>query len=270
MKILLDNGILIHSEFAEDAVIPTIVHWGGTTETRSVHGLMRKKPDEDTENQSQKNALFTVCRLIREGRIQAYDYIEIRFEGMRSSAPIQQFNALQNCQIHRCPTPVERSRFRQTIDFMEAISKGGKKDRKAGAGLGMANQIPFFEWLCNLRKEDVNSIIKHAAAIGLLPFEVESLENIGWFQFVCRRSGSPENYPDVFHLWTAERNGLDAVLTLEKRLPNLISRINNERIKKIKIQTEVLRPLELLRKLGINQLDPVPMAPDRFYNYWGL
>ena len=45
----------------------------------------------------------------------------------------------------------------------------------------MANQISFFEWLCNLNKEQVNRIIEQAALIGLLPFEVESLKNIEWF-----------------------------------------------------------------------------------------
>jgi hypothetical protein len=55
---------------------------------------------------------------------------------------------------------------------------------------------------------------------------------------------------------------------LEKRLPNLVSRVTNETIQKIKIQTEVLRPLDLLRKLGIDNPDPVPMEPDRFYYYY--
>src|SRR5690242_18399689 len=117
MEILLDNGIYIHSESAEDAVKPTTVQWGDTTITRPIPGFVRKKPDEDIENQNEKNALFTVGRLIREGRIQAYSYNEIGFERMRGRAPIQHFNALQNCQIHRCSTPVERSRFRQTINF---------------------------------------------------------------------------------------------------------------------------------------------------------
>ena len=76
MEILLDNGIFVHSEFAEDAVKPTTVRWGGIPQTHAVHGFVRKKPDEDTENQNQKDALFTIGRLIREGRVQAYDYIE--------------------------------------------------------------------------------------------------------------------------------------------------------------------------------------------------
>jgi hypothetical protein len=71
-----------------------------------VHGFVRKKLDEDPENQKQKDALFTVGRLIREGRIQAFDYNEINFERLRGIAPVQRFNALENCQIHRCATPV--------------------------------------------------------------------------------------------------------------------------------------------------------------------
>jgi hypothetical protein len=113
---------------------------------------------------------------------------------------------LQKCSIRHCPPAVERSRFRQTINFGEHIAKGGKKDRvagdsnpKAAADLGNANQFPFLEWLCTLTKGSVSAIINQAARIGLTTFEVQSLENIEWFQFLCQRSASPENYVDVFH-----------------------------------------------------------------------
>lgn len=267
MQILLDNGIFSHSEFAEPAIKQTSVRWGDTDQSFPVQGFMRKRPDKDPDSQRQKDALFTVGRLIREGRIEAYDYDEILFERMRDTAKIPEFNALQDCKIHRCRPALERSKFRQTVNFRDAISKGGKKDRKAGVDLGQANQIAFLEWLCSLSRDHVNLFMKHAPQIGMTEFEVESLKNIEWFQFLCQRSGSPENYPDIFHLWTAERNGFDGVLTLEKRLPNLVSRVRNERLKKIQIQTEVLRPLDFLRKLGIDEPDPVPMQTDRFY-YW--
>jgi hypothetical protein len=35
--------------------------------------------------------------------------------------------------MRHCSSALERSRFRQTIDFMETIAKGGKKDRKNAA-----------------------------------------------------------------------------------------------------------------------------------------
>ncbi len=267
MRILLDNGVFSHSEFAEPSIRRGSERWGNTKVILPVHGLVRKSPDKNRKYQAQKEALFTVGRLIREGDIEAYDYTEIQFERARGQIQLGMCNALTGCTIHRCLPALERSRFRQTVNLTDILSKGGKKDRKAGVVLGEANQIAFFQWLCTLRKEQVAELIRHAAMIGLTAFEIESLRNIEWFQFLCERSGSSENCPDVFHLWTAERNGLDALLTLEmKGLPNLVSRVRNEKKTTIKIKTEVLRPLELLQKLGISEPDPVPLDPGRFYH----
>jgi hypothetical protein len=77
-------------------------------------------------------------------------------------------------------------------------------------------QIAFLEWLCTLDQASGNVLTEYAARIGLSPFEIDSLENLGWFQLLCRNSGSADNYLDVFHFWTAERQGFDALLTLEK------------------------------------------------------
>ena len=267
MRILLDNGIFSHSEFAETAIKRTSVRWGDTDQVVPVHGLIRKVPDKNVEYQRHKEALFTVGRLIREGRIEAYTYIELLFERMRGRGRIQEFNALQGCNIHECKPALERSKFRSTANFLDHIAKGGRKDRKAGAEPSEANQITFLEWLCSLNKEHVTVLIQHSPQIGLNEFEVESLRNIAWFQFLCQRWASSENYPDVFHLWTAERNSLDAVLTLEKGLPNLVSGIRKEKYKKIEIKTQVLRPLKLLQKLGLDTPDPVPMEADHFYHW---
>jgi hypothetical protein len=265
MRVLLDNGIHSHSEFAEDSVKEVPIRWGDTDQVVPVQGLIRKAPHKDVEYQGQMDALFTVGRLIREGTIEAYEYWEIECERMRDKIGFRVCNALKGCNIRSCRPAVERSRFRQTVNFEDAISKGGKKDRKAGVSLGQANQIAFFEWLCTLTKEWVDALLRDAALIGLSGFDIDSFRNIEWFQFLCERSGSPENYPDVFHLWTAERNGFDAVLTLERGLPNLVSRVRNEKVKTVKVKIEVLRPFDLLKKLGIKELDPVPMDTNRFY-----
>lgn len=266
MKILLDTGIFSHSEFMEDVIKETSVAWGDTVQVIPVHGLARKKPDKDLTYQGQKEALFTVGRFIREGRIEAYDYVEIQFETMRGKSQFTSCNALRDCKIHRCHPALERSKFRQTTNIIDTISKGGKKDRKAGVDIGEANQIAFFTFLLGLQTEHVDILIQHAEQIGLTEFEVESLRDIHWFQLLCQQSKSPENYPDVFHLWTAERNGLDAVLTLEKRLPNLVSRVRSEKKRAIEIRTEVLRPLNLMQQMGVEKPDPIPLEIDRFYH----
>jgi hypothetical protein len=72
----------------------------------------------------------------------------------------------------------------------------------------------------------------------------------------------------VFHLWTTGRHGLDALLTLDKKLPRLVDRVRNEKKKEIDIRTEVLQPLDLLHRLGISEPDPVPIDTGRFYNLY--
>jgi len=265
----MDAGVVIHSEFAEPALKETSVRWGGGC-TVSVSGLKRKRPDENEDYRRQKEALFTVGRMIREQKIEAYTYNEIEFETFRGKAGIiQEFNALQGCALHRCEPAIMRSRFRSTSDFMESLTKGGKKDRRLGLPRGEGNQVAFLEWLCTLDRRCVDVLIDHTKVIGLSQFEVDSLRNLEWFQVVCNRSGSSENYPDVFHLWTAERHRLDVLLTLDRKLPRLVERIRNEKKKEIAITTEVLRPLDLLHRLGISEPDPVPINNGHFYNLYG-
>jgi hypothetical protein len=267
-RVLLDTGMFIHSEFAESTVQNVPIRWGHHECSSEVYGLKRKEPGQNEEYEKHKEALFTVGRLIREGEIDAYTSIEIDFERFRGSAAIQEFNALRGCQISKCAPALERSRFRKTADFTGFIAKGGKKDRRAGLAGGEETQIAFLEWLCTLDQACVNALIEHAAPIGLSPFEIESLGTLGWFQLLCRRSGSAENYPDVFHLWTAERHGFHALLTLEKKLPRLTARVQAEKASQIQINTAVLRPLELLAAMGISEPDPVPIDRDRFYNLY--
>jgi hypothetical protein len=265
MRVLLDTGIFANSEFAEAAIKNTSVRWGDRQLTVPIHGVARRAPDGDPDYQREKEALFTVGRLIREGRLEAYDYAEIRFERVRGRAGARVCNALQGCHIKRCAPALDRSKFRRTVDFERLISKGGKKDRGKGLCAGDASQIAFLKWVCALTKQEVDLLVGSASRIGLSAFEVASLRELYWFQFLCRRWRTAENYPDLFHLWTAERNGIEALVTLEKRLPNFVSSVRRERPRKIEMNVVVLRPLELLREFGIEKPDPVPMLNGRFY-----
>jgi len=271
LRMLMDAGVVIHAEFAEPAVkeLPeSAVRWSDGS-VLGISGLTRKQPDENADYQRQKDALFTVGRLIRERKIEAYTYSDIDIEKLRGRPVVQEFNALHGCVLHKCEPPIERSRFRRTSDFTDFFAKGGKKDRDLGHA-GQANQIAFFEWLCTLDKGCVDVIIENASLIGLNQFEVESLRNLDWFQLLCNRSGSSENYPDVFHLWTAERHCLDALLTLDRKLPRLVDRVRNEKKQEIAISIEVLRPLDLLQRLGISESDAVPINNGQFYNLYQL
>ena len=218
IRVLLDAGILSNAEFAAGAVKQHVERWGGRELTVPIYGFMRKPPHNDAAYQRQVDAIFTIGRLIRQGRIQAYKYIEIQYEVARSYRDAPICDALHGCQIETCLPAVERTCFRGG-NFLDVLMKGGKKDRKLGVRLSALNQIPCFEWLCSLEEQQIQHIRSLRPQLikfrGITAFDLESLRNINWFKFLCDRSGSPENYPDIFHLWTAERNTLDVFLTLE-------------------------------------------------------
>lgn len=265
-KVLLDTGIYIHSEFSSPATNQSNVRWGSRDMAITLHGVTRETPSSNPEYQKQIDALFTVGRLIREGHIMAFIYEEIHAEIVRGKRALAICNALSDCTFKQCPPPLDRAKFRSTISLEQYSRKGGKKDLKAGAKIDSVNQILFFKWLCSLAQEHIERLIAHADKIGLTEFEVQSLREVEWFRYLCSRSGSSENYPDVFHLWTAERNRLDAFLTLEARFPNIISNVRMEKQQGREIRTQVLRPLDLLQLLGIDKPDPVPLEVNRFYH----
>jgi hypothetical protein len=263
-RILLDNGVFSHSEFAADSILQKTISWGGNDQVTEIHGIRRKSSHKNTEFQKQINALPTIGRLIRKNLIAAYEYKEIWRERMRYRPLLPFGNALLGCVIKKCVPAIDSGKFAQTIDLTDYFAKGGRKDRKAGLISGRANQIAFFTFLCSLTNKAVDVLIEHAEPL-LSDFEIESLRNIGWFQFLCQRCGSPENYPDIFHLWTAERNGLDVLLTLDNGLYEIVSSVRKEKAHTIEIKTQVLRPVELLDLFGIEDIEPAGLAGDRFY-----
>lgn len=267
ITVLLDRGIFIHSEYMIPVVRKQEISWGPQQHTLEVHGLMRKEPNPDPSYQKQIDALITVGNLIRSGRIRAFTSSELTVESMRGNSKNQFGNALEDCKIESCESPVERTKFQVTGNILTYFSKGGRKDGIEGRDHRFT-QIGFFKFL----KEEFNSdflsaIIQIEDRFGLTQFEIENLENIDELKFLLERAGSPENYPDMFHYWTASRNGLDAFLTLEKRLPNLLSNIAGHQFGKFKFKTKVVRPLGLLELLGIEILDIVPLEYGKFYHY---
>ena len=263
MKVLLDNCILSDAELAERVTREKAIAWGDIRETVVESGY-RKRVFNDESHQKEVDALVTVGRLIREGKVEAFTYNELEFESFRRSVTIKAFNALNGCQISRCSAPIERSKFRKTNDFSAYESKGGKQDKRYG-DVSRFGQVPFFDWLVQLDVLAVQKLVSHRAELGLTDFEVESLEQLDWFKFVCQRSASTENYPDMFHLWTAERNEIEAFLTLERTLPNIVRQIKESKKRMHDIKTLVLSPAQLLALLGINKLDELPIEAGRFY-----
>jgi hypothetical protein len=268
MKILVDNGIVSSSSilvaYSQEQELP----WGKTIVHSSIAGFKRAELDRDPDQQRDKDALFTIGRLARAGRITLHTYSELLVENWRGGRGRDPFvNALVECRFQHCPAAIERSRFRTDIDLKKWFAKGGNRDREKGLSSSDSNQIPYFEWLSLLSPQEVALLMSHARILRLDDFEIASLHDLPWFQNLARTLGSRENLPDCFHLWTARRNRLDVFLTLEKKLPRSIEQLKSRRKSPIDIRLDVLRPTELLRLLGIAEMDAVPVEPGRFYTF---
>lgn len=260
MRVMLDNSVLGHSQFAEVSSIITTVG----RQSCYLAGFVRKKEHEDVAYQREMDALFTVGRLIRESQIQAFSYVELTFESWKRPIEERAFDALADCLIRDCDAPLERSRFFQSDQFSDYVSKGGKKDRKSGKDTSMS-QIRFVEWLLGRNVEHVQALISSKGILKMSSFEVDSLYNLPWFRTMCQVAQSQENYPDMLHVWTAQRNRMDVFLTLEKRLPNIAAGFPAKTACRASFEMRVLRPLEMLSRLGISQPDSVPIRSGWFY-----
>ena len=260
---MLDNGIESHSQFADGSTYTSHFEWNGMPDSCQVAGFMRKPLHRDPAYQAEIDALFTIGRLIRERHLEAFIYVELKFESWKRYIGEMAFDALAGCSIRHCDAPIERSRFLQGDAFAYAI-KGGKEDRKAGRDTSLS-QIRFVEWLLSLADKHVLELISLRDLLKLTDFEIESLHNLPWLHSMCKIAQSSENYPDMLHLWAAQRNRMDAFLTLESRLPNIAAHFPKSKSCTPSFATRVLRPLELLKLLGISSLDPVPIQPGLFY-----
>lgn len=268
MKVLVDTGVISSSDFLVGDSQVQELKWGDGLTHATIAGFKRVTLDRDAGQQLEKDALFTVGRLARAGKITLHTYSELSIEIWRRPRGKEPFvNAFEQCKFLQCPAPIERSKFGSTLDMKQWMAKGGKSDKEKGLPSGEFSQISFFEWLSNLSPAEIAVLTSHSKLLRLDDFEVLSLQDLPFFQVLTRAFLSPENLPDCFHIWTARRSGLDAFLTLEKKLPRTIEQIKKRNRGSIDSGVSVLRPTELLQLLEVVEIDAVPVNLDHFYTY---
>jgi hypothetical protein len=268
MKVLVDTGVVSGSNFLLGDSQEQQLKWGRNSTAISIAGFRRVDPDPDAEQQREKDALFTIGRLTRAGHIALYTYGELAVENWRRPRGREPLlNALSQCRFEHCRAPIERTKFRSTLDTRQWIAKGGKSDKRKGLSVSDFSQIPCFEWLASLSAAEIALLVTHSSMLHLDDFEIISLKELTWFQTLAHALASRESLPDCFHIWTAHRNELDVFLTLEKKLPRAIEHLNNRRRTAIDVGVAVLRPTKLLELLGVAEIDAVPIDLGRFYTY---
>lgn len=265
LKVLFDAGIRAHSSYVVEVEADREIDWGESKQMVPIQGYARKPDHENESYQREIEGLLTIGRMIREGLVQPYTSTEIQFELVRGRMIDPTLDAFRGCEFAHCDSPVERSKFRSTINFQEHCAKGGKKDKKKD--LGQFTQIVFMKWLKNLSSTETEALISMQSELNLTPDEISSLRDLDWFRHVATRLQSDENLPDAFHLWTARRNEMDVFVTLDRKLNNSSDSMMSERQSQVSFDLKVMSPLSFLEWCGVDSIDPIPIDHGVFYHY---
>ncbi len=152
--------------------------------------------------------MLRVAKLARDGRVHLFLYSEIDLEILNGTPFPSKRTAdcLDGATIDHVPAAIERSKFQQM-----SIEEFCKKDTR----------VRFFRWLLSL--DDMAPSKRPGFMAMLSDFERRNFESLNRFREICKDI-APTHYPDAFHLWTAEVNGLDYFLTADKKFINAVTK----------------------------------------------
>src|SRR5260370_2725048 len=103
MKFLVDKGIVSASNFLESDAREKKVTCGENAISATTAGFKRTELDRDADQQREKDALFTIGRLVRGGRVAIHTYSELTVENWRRGRGREPLvNALSQCKFRQC------------------------------------------------------------------------------------------------------------------------------------------------------------------------
>ena len=220
------------------------IKWGEITQMIPITGFARKLPF-DSKKQKEVECIPTISRLIKEKRLIAYQYNELQFENMLGSQGLRNVKGdlFQDIDFEQVEPAIDRS-------YLGGMTLSQCVDRK--------DFIRFCDFLLSLEPE---KIINFEEVRSLLPeFQRANLKNLDRFKDICEHLPR-KHFPDVFHLWTAETNGLDYFLTNDTKFINVMTKT-----KQIDLPTPPITPSGLLNILRVKKRDPMPIEDYNFHN----
>lgn len=239
ISVLLDNSIIRDSVVAQSIETSKIVRFGDTEYVFPVEAWERKPPISPNQvwKIRQVECLPTIARLVHENKIKLYTYTELEFEDWSGERGIQgTFGDLfSNTTIAKVPPAIERSRF-NAMDFEECLSRDAVKE--------------FCKFLFKRNVEELQNIPGLWESV--TEFERNNLMQIDRFKLFLRKLNEV-HFPDAFHLWTAEMNGINYFLTMDKKFINVVKNNPIEYFKCVPVS-----PKMLLEHIGVDELDPMP------------
>jgi hypothetical protein len=236
----VDHSVYVKSFFCQPAK-PRIIEGFSNL----LIGCEAVPPIRDKWLREQVACIPTIGRLARQGAIRLGKSHELWREATRGrrGSPRQPGFAFEGCEWEEFRLPIERFLFLPLADKQ------------------IWDDEPF-RWFCELVLETDNllDLLHPSKHCKLSSFELKNIREKRVFEDICH-SLSRKHWPDAFHLWTAEVNGANYFLTVDKTFKNALS--TNRRMA---IRCEVIFPDQLLGRLGVSERDPLPpLIPGRFY-----
>lgn len=248
-KVFLDNCILSLSDTVEPAIMKKKVSWGGNNEIVDIHGYVKKPlpPENEKWKREQVICIPTIGKLGVLGEIELFKNIEIDFEGIKRPCSQRIGNAFENVTINDLDVAIERSYFFQTLAISDHLSN---------------DQVTkFCDFLLKIKPKKIEELIK--VVDKLSASMKENFLRIDRFKVICEGL-SKKQYPDAFHLWSAEVNGMDIFLTTDKKFINAVTKS-----KKIDLPCYPMSPTELLNKLK-KDVEPIDYIEGEFIDFLGI
>lgn len=252
IKVLVDRNIEVDQSIAVPATKTSKIKWGDIELEHDLPGYLQKNYSKtDHDKMAQISCLPSIKKAVDDGRAELYSYIEIGFERLQASFPNGMlFGDILGNNFKEIEPAINRSFF-QSYDFFE---------------LGVRQpMIDFCLFLIENKLENIET--SQFKQMGLSDFQINNIFNLNRFREICKNiSSAPTEHPklcDAFHLWTAEVNNMNYFLTRDTKFINKVTESS-----KIQFKCIPITPANLLKKLGIEKKEPLPLEKDKFYHMY--
>lgn len=227
------------------------LQWGDSVQLINISGYERKPlPSKDQAwKHDQVMCLPTIGRLAKEGIISVYTYFELLSEGWKRSGSFSSNNIgniFSGVTLNHVDAAVERSYFFQI---------------ELGQYINTQEVIDYCKWLLTPGIEDLAD--KLSGDIKYPGHLLNNLKGVKRFRELCNGLAEKQ-YPDAFHLWTAEVNDADYFLTIDRKFIRAMTET-----KHIHLPCKPISPSQLLSLLEIDERDKFEHREGRFYDIFG-
>ncbi|MHB1100357.1 MAG: hypothetical protein ACYCZR_12460 [Burkholderiales bacterium] len=251
MKVLVDNCVISLSDTLQSAFKEQNLVWGDSIECIRIAGYVRKTlPSKDQAwKRDQIECLPTIGKIAQEQRIALHTYDEIIFEGWKRSGSFPGNHLgyiFSGVDFNHVDAAIERSYF-----FQSELSEYLKKN----------DVIDFCKWLLT---PNIEALADKLAPTKRYPESLlKNLRSVQRFRELCTGL-SEKQYPDAFHLWSAEVSGMDLFLTTDRKFIRAMTET-----KKLILPCMPLSPSKLLEQFGVTEREPFEHKEGQFYDFLG-